>query len=116
MTNELMNRVQIDEITAGRDAAIAKWLEAYDSFHALTDAANGLCFAGGISLPIPADDRYSDSGLTRAFHCAAPHNTRDRETGAASSVSGRDHCRAKITVAMDRRCWRHLPETLARPG
>lgn len=112
MTNELMNRVQIDEITAGRDAAIAKWLEAYDSFHALTDAANGLCFAGGISLPIPADDRYSDSGLTRAFHCAAPHNTRDRETGAVSSVSGRDHFRAKITVAMDRRCWRHLLETL----
>jgi predicted RNA methylase len=112
MSNEIMNRVQIDEITAGRDGTISKWLEAYDSFHALTAEAGGLCFAGAISLPTPSDDRYSDSALTRAFHTTSDHEIRDRDTGTRRTVSARDHFRDKITVTVDRRCWRHLLETL----
>ncbi|MFD1960616.1 DUF4942 domain-containing protein [Novosphingobium panipatense] len=112
MSFELMNRVQIDEITAGRDLAIVRWLDAFDSFHRLSDEAAGLSIGGALSLTAPSGDRYNDTGLTRAFLAKADHETYDRETRSTIKTSARDHFAAKMTAAVDRRCWRHLLETL----
>lgn len=112
MGQDLMQRVQIDEITAGRTLAIECWLEAYDSCHALTAKAATLSAGGGISLPVPSIDRYSDTGLTRAFLSTEEHVTTDRETGQRVAVAARDHFERQVTAAVDRRCWRHLLETL----
>src|SRR3546814_5371796 len=65
MSFELMNRVQIDEITGGRDMAIARWLDAFDSFHRLSDEAAALSIGGALHLNAPMEDRYSDTGLDR---------------------------------------------------
>lgn len=112
MGNDLMQRAQIDEITAGRCSAINCWMEAYDSFHALTGKAATLCVGGAVALPVPSVDRYTDTGLTCAFHSTTDYVFRDRETGRTSSVSGRAYFERQITTAIDRRCWRHLLETL----
>ena len=66
MSFELMNRVQIDEITAGRDMAIERWLDAFDSYHRLTDEAAALSIGGAFALSAPMGDRYTDTALTRA--------------------------------------------------
>lgn len=56
----------IEDLTAGRDRAIALWLESYDTLHANMDAAAAASIGGRIGLQTP-DDRYSDSRVTRAF-------------------------------------------------
>ena len=50
MSFELMNRVQIDEITGGRASAIARWLDAFDTFHRLSDEAAALSVGGALAL------------------------------------------------------------------
>ncbi|MBK9003565.1 MAG: hypothetical protein IPM41_06790 [Sphingomonadales bacterium] len=89
MSFELMNRVQIDEITGGRDLAIARWLDAFDSFHRLSDEAAGLSIGGALSLSAPSGDRYNDTGLTRAFLAKTDHEAYDRETHSTIKTSAR---------------------------
>ncbi|NMN07523.1 MULTISPECIES: DUF4942 domain-containing protein [unclassified Novosphingobium] len=112
MGYDLAQRAQIDEITAGRSQAIDCWMEAYDSFHSLTQKAAKLCVGGAISLPAPTNDRYADAALSCAFLSGADHVFRERETGQTGAVPGRDYFHRHITAAVDRRCWRHLLETL----
>lgn len=112
MSFELMNRVQIDEITAGRDMAIARWLDAFDSFHRLSDEAAAMCVGGSLALNAPTGDRYNDTGLTCAFLAKIDHDHYDRETGRKMITPAREYFAAKLTAAVDRRCWRHLLETL----
>jgi protein-L-isoaspartate O-methyltransferase len=110
--NELMQRVQINEITAGRDHAIGQWLAAYDSFHHLTADAASASVGGAISLLCPTDDRYGDTSTTRAFLSRADHVSHDRERGTRTTIPARDHFAQLVTAAVDRRCWSHLLDTL----
>src|SRR3546814_18128968 len=80
MSFELMNRVQIDEITGGRDMAIARWLDAFDSFHRLSDEAAALSIGAALHPNAPLEDRYSATGLTRAFLPKQAHENWDRDT------------------------------------
>src|SRR3546814_377432 len=59
------------------------------------------------ALPI-----YSDTGLTRAFLSKVDHENWDRDTHRKIKMPARDHFAAKMTAEIDRRCWRHLLETL----
>ncbi|MCW2339120.1 putative RNA methylase [Sphingobium sp. B2D3A] len=112
MSNDLMQRVQIDEITAGRAQAIALWMDAYDNFHSLTAKAAQLCVGGAVSLPAHMGDRYNDTGLTRAFLSDKDHEERCRETGAWETTPARDYFSEQITAAVDRRCWSHLLDSV----
>lgn len=112
MSFELMNRVQIDEITAGRDMAIERWLDAFDSYHRLTDEAAALSIGGAFALSAPMGDRYTDTALTRAFLAKTDHEHYDRETHSRTKTTAREHFAERMTAAVDRRCWRHLLETL----
>src|SRR3546814_13664590 len=58
------------------------------------------------------EDRYSDTGLTRAFLSKVDHENWDRDTHRKIKMPARDHFAAKMTAEIDRRCWRHLLETL----
>lgn len=112
MTTQLAMRAQIDEITAGRTLAIAKWLEAYDTHHTLTNEAARLCVGGAIALPAPRGDRYNDTSLTEAFFACGTELRRDPATGARAAVPARAVFEERITAAIDRRCWSHLLDTL----
>lgn len=112
MSNELMNRVQINEITGGRDQAIAKWMMAYDAYHQLTKEAASLSIGGAVNLQVPQAGRYEDAAITEAFLSSKPHHKRDHETGRYNDIPARDYFSEKITQTIDRRCWRHLLETL----
>lgn len=109
MTQELMHRAQIDEITGNRSAAIDKWLAAYDNFHTLTREAAALCVGGAVGLNA---DRYTDNGLTLAFLATRDHEQRDPETGRQVRTDPRERFANLLTHAVDGRCWRHLLETL----
>ena len=112
MSTFLAVRAQIDTITAGRTLAIAKWMDAYDAYHALTDEAGRLCVGGAISLPAPNMDRYTDTALTGAFLARGVVRHRDPVTREATELAARDVFQNKITAAIDRRCWSHLLNTL----
>src|SRR3546814_12513222 len=58
------------------------------------------------------EDRYSDTGLTRAFLSKVDHENWDRDTHRKIKMPARDHFAAKMTAEIDRRCWRHFLETL----
>src|SRR3546814_8492068 len=99
MSFELMNRVQIDEITGGRDMAIARWLDAFDSFHRLSDEAAALSIGGALHLNAPMKDRYSDTGLSRAFLSNVDHEYWDRETHRKIKMPASDHFRPENNTA-----------------
>lgn len=113
MSTQLAMRVQIDGITAGRTRAIAKWIEAYDAHHTLTEEAASLCIGGAINLPAPQGGRYTDTALTEAFLARGTVRRRDPASRCGTQeISAREAFAEAITAAVDRRCWRHLLETL----
>lgn len=112
MTTQLASRAQIDEITAGRDLAISKWVEAYDTHHALVEAASTCCVGGSIVLSAPTEDRWSDVSLTRAFLKTGSVTEYDRKTGIRSERPARDIFIEKITHEIDRRCWSNLLDSM----
>ncbi|WP_206245860.1 DUF4942 domain-containing protein [Novosphingobium terrae] len=114
MSFEIANRIQISEITAGRDEAITKWLAAYDSFHTLTTDAGKICIGGGINLTCGSRgvNRDGDTSLTQAFLSRADHVVHDRETRKIITTPARDHFETLLTYSVDRLCWRNLMDTL----
>lgn len=56
MSNELVESIKLDAIVAGRNAAIQKWMETYDTFHVLTNEAAMLSIGGMVSLPVSSYD------------------------------------------------------------
>ncbi len=97
----------IEDLTAGRDRAIALWLESYDTLHANMDAAAAASIGGRIGLQTP-DDRYSDSRVTRAFLVSGETRRYDRELRRDVIGNARDDFSSIVTKEVDRRCWSHL--------
>lgn len=110
MSFEIMQRAQVDEITAGRTAAIGHWMRAYDQFHEATAAAAAASIGGAIGLSIPMGNRHDDDSLARAFVAygeITEWQGHERVKGRA-----RDRFEQLMTHAVDRRCWTHLMEVL----
>lgn len=110
MSHEIMSRVGVDEITAGRSLAIDYWMQAYDQFHELTEKAATASIGGRIGLGV--SERYDDGKLAASFLSFGDIQQRDRETGRRFTGSARDKFKADMTHAVDRRCWSHLLSTL----
>lgn len=95
------------DLCAGRDRAIALWLEAYDKFHDLSELAGKASIAGRLGLRAPSSERYGTDDIERsqAFLTNKPHEKRDRETGKLSMVDARARFASAVTRDIDRRCW-----------
>lgn len=111
MSAEIMQRVQVDEITGERSTAIAHWLRAYDEFHAATKAAAEASIGGKVGLTI-GSPRYDDDRLTKAFLATGEIELYDRGTRERSTMAARDRFETLITQEVDRRCWSHLLKVL----
>src|SRR3546814_16587399 len=105
MSFELMNRVQIDEIPGGRDMAIARWLDAFDSFHRLSEEAAALSIGGALHLNAPMEDRYSYTGLPRAFLSNVDHANWDRDKPRNHQTSAHTHFTATLRADDGRPSW-----------
>jgi predicted RNA methylase len=104
---DLITPAQIDDLCAGRSAAVEHWLCAYDAFHEHTGAAAKASTAGAVALNVPMGNRYEDESLARAF--IAKGETEERnESGRMEKRPARDVFARLIREAIDRRAWSEL--------
>ncbi|MCW2393520.1 DUF4942 domain-containing protein [Sphingobium sp. B11D3A] len=104
----------IEDLTKGRDRAIALWLDAYDTLHANIDAAAAASIGGKIALHAPSRDRYdsSERDVTIAFLATGGASYRDRDTSKRIEFTARQQFERTVTHEVDRRCWSNLLEKL----
>lgn len=107
----LATLANIDDLTEGRERAIALWLDAYDTLHANTEAAGRASIGGAIALSAGYDRNERDK-VTPAFLNILTKSHRDRETYKETTETGREHFARIITQEVDRRCWSHLMKHL----
>jgi predicted RNA methylase len=99
----------IEQICAGRDRAIAHWLEAYDAFHVHTAAARAASMGGSaVVLRIPHGHSWEDSRMAKAFTATGEIEQRNPESGRYEKVDAREQFRRLVTHEIDRANWRHL--------
>ncbi len=110
-SNQLATMANIADLVAGRNAAIAHWLAAYDAFHRETDAARAACIGAAFSLSAPYTNKSNDEGITEAFVSTRPH-IHHSKTGIRSEVAPRVHFESVVTTLTDRGCWRALMRQL----
>lgn len=89
--NALVTPDNIQDIVDNRNKAHALWMEAYDSYHRLTDEAANVSI-GQIGLYIPATANYGNDGAL-----ASAYVSKDREK-----------YEKLMTEALDRSCWKAL--------
>lgn len=108
----LATLANIDDLTEGRDRAIALWLDTYDTLHTNAAAAGAASIGGNIGFTAPDTGRSRDAYLTAALLSTATHRSFDRATGRSSELGAREHYARTITQEVDRRCWSHLMKHL----
>jgi predicted RNA methylase len=100
----------IGDLTAGRDKAIALWLETYDMLHANTEAAGRASIGGSIGLS--ANGGHGRDEFTARFLAGGEVTEWDREGRKQVTRPAREVFAESVTAAVDRRCWDHLMKHL----
>jgi predicted RNA methylase len=103
----------IDDICAGRDRAIDLWIDAHRSYHASMDAIARASIAGGTPA-LQFTDHRTESGLAEAFAAKGTTKVYEGDGWRRAQVErdAEELLRERVTVLIDRQCWRVMAERL----
>jgi predicted RNA methylase len=103
----------LGDMCAGRDKAIALWIDTYKTLHENAAAAGAASIGGNIGLSVGYGNHNSESEkITKALLSASASHYTEQDTHKRIEVTALAAFTRRVTRETDRRCWSHLLEKL----